>query len=221
MEDYFKFWQLKEWLTIYEASCLALDCDPSNTDREPKGWKGFYSALSEAVELDIAAEDEYEKAIEEIYPPSCEEDENIFDTLAERYNKIIFSSLNVRGYKLGQHEDFGFPSINDANIKITSIKEWLNLKSFQPHFFSPEEPEKQTKKEEYRPEYQTYLMSIMYDTIKRYYGENYDPNDRDSVPNQIRLIAWLRDTYSLSDPEAKAIDKMLRPEQVKRPQGKK
>jgi hypothetical protein len=213
-----EFWRLREWLTIHEASCLALGCDPNIRDEEPIGWKGFYSALGEAVVIDMKTEYEYDKALDIVLSPDTRY-YTIYQGLLDRKDNLIFSESTVKGYELGQLEEFSPPPIDEVNIKVTAIKEWLTLKSIKPPFFFPDEPEQQTVIS--KPEYQTRLMSIMYETINRYYGENYDPSDRDTVPNQIRLIAWLRDTYSLSDPEAKAIDKILRPEQVKRPQGKK
>jgi len=209
MEDSLKFWQLREWLTIHEAACLALNCNPSNTDYEPNGWKGFYSALGEAVELDMQTEYECDKALDVVVS---------HDT---RYHtNLIFSVSTVKGYELGHFEDFGQPQIDDANIKVTAIKEWLVLKDIKPPFFFPEDVKQQTIITKSKPEYQTHLMTIMYKTINRYYGENYDPNDRDSVPKQTNVIQWLRETYPpLSEAEAKAIDKMTRPEQSKSPQG--
>ena len=225
MEDDLKFWQLKEWLTIHEASCLALNCDPSNPGyEEPIGWKGFYSALCEAVELDMETDYEYEKAVDIVLSRDNFYDK-IYQSLVDRNDKLIFSGANVKGYELGHSEDYGLPQIDEANIKITAIKEWLTLKGIKSPFFFPDEPDQQAvitkSKPKPKPEYQTKLMSIMYDTIKRYYGANYDPNDRDSVPKQTNVIEWIRETYTLSEAEAKAIDKMTRPDQTKSPQGKK
>jgi len=44
------FWKLREWLTIDEATFLALGIDPSNGGYRPDGWDGLNAALLEAVE---------------------------------------------------------------------------------------------------------------------------------------------------------------------------
>ncbi|NOQ76189.1 MAG: hypothetical protein GQ475_00065 [Methylococcaceae bacterium] len=109
---------------------------------------------------------------------------------------------------------------NQTLVRASALTEWFVKNNFHSDFFNPDTSE-QTVITKPKLEYQTRLMSIMYDTIERYYGDNYDPDDRDSVPRQVDVIEWLVTNYSLSEVEAKAIDKMTRPKQLRNPQGKK
>jgi len=176
-----EFWSLREWLTIDEATYLALGCDPSNKNYCPDGWEGLSSVLYEAV---------------------ANSDGFTFDSRTVDFKE---EGLNV----------------DKTLIKVSAIKEWFQLKKMENAFFNREKKESINTEEIVRPEYRSRLMTIMYETINRYYSKNYDPNDRDTVTKQTDLVEWLETTYSLSNAEARAIDKMTRPEQSISPQGKK
>ena len=181
MEDYLRYWKLREWLSIDEATSLALGHDPSLTVSNLYGWDGLNRALYEAV---------------------SKSDGFTFDC-----NTVDFQGSNLNS--------------SNTLLKVTAIEEWFRLKKMINVYFNPDKTAEHIKKEAFRPEYQTKLMSIMYETINRYYSENYDPNDRDRAPLQANVFEWLKETYAVTHPEAQAIDKMTRPQNPKSPQGKK
>jgi len=214
------FWKLKESLTIHEASSLALGCDPAKVKEvsEPKGWRGCYSALVDAVKSDIDQEFENDREIKELRI-EFDQDFDMIDSLIERNKSLIFISNVVKGYDLKYVTDFGPGDIDSAEIKVSAIKKWFDLRGIRPAFFFSEEPEHQTPTRNKNPNYETLLMSIMYATIDRYYGENYMPDERDTVPLQTTVVEWLIGNYSLSKSEAMAIDKMTRPNRSRHPKG--
>jgi len=213
------FWKLKEWITIHEAACLALDCDPSILDAEPPGWKGCYSALMEAVEFDLKEEIINDKKIKRLSSYLREKSQDIIDSLIESNKNLIFTSNSVRGYDLKYRNDFGAGDIELAQIKVSAIKEWLELRGIRPAFFFSEEPEYQTPTSNENPIYETPLMLIMYATIDQFYGENFESGDSDSHTSQKDVLEWLTVNYALSGAKAMAIDKMTRPNRLRDPKG--
>ena len=138
-------------------------------------------------------------------------------------NKVLLEAADPNQYPFDSiavvDKDAAFSG--ESLLTVFHLEEWFKSKKLLPPFFFPEETDQQPVATKSKPAYQTRLMSIMYETINRYYGENYDPNDRDSVPLKSVVIDWLRDTYSPSGIEAQAIDMMTRPDHVRKPQGKK
>ena len=217
-----KFWRLRERLTIHEISCLVCDGDPKpdfqyDLDDMPlidtylpdylEGDDVFMSVLIAAVREDVRKIEQYLSTIPKLdgggflSEQECSKVKVIFSS-AHPVDSIS-ESISIDGSTL---------------LKTEEIKRWLNAKELKPSFFYPDENTKESGSIK-NQEYQTRLMSIMYDTVDRYYGENYDPNDRDTVPKQVNVIEWLEYTYALSNAEARAIDKLTRPEQGKPPQG--
>lgn len=232
MNDSLKFWQLREWLTLHEAACFICGEDPSinystfadellalkeaganyvigspNDNYDP-----IYRALREAVELDIEEEFLTDRNVEELLPIMDEQAQNLVEDYSKVFSSLIFKNSNVKGYNLSHAKDFEINNINRAQIKVSAIKQWLIKKNLKPGFFFPEETEQQEETIQYQqPIYQTRLMEIMYKTIERYYGVNYDPEDTDSTTKQKIIIDWLKETYDLSGAQAKAIDILTRP----------
>jgi hypothetical protein len=116
----------------------------------------------------------------------------------------IFTPNNIRFSAEIEHSD-------DFLIRQAAIPEWLNSKGIESEYFSSLDRPFTTDVIA-RPEYQTELMLIMYDTIERYYGNNYDLNDSDTAPKQTDVIGWIMEKYSISEAKAKAVDKMTRPD---------
>jgi hypothetical protein len=208
MEDGLKFWKCKTWLNAHEAANLIIGNDPiDGLDEEPRGWRPIYDELIDALNR------------------YCYVKENLTGRNDLGPYEGIFKSDNISGYtEEGNH-------VSTFGIRQTAIPEWLNACGVESEYFSS--LDKQNKRfvipppeSEYfswpdnpdkidviaRPEYQTKLMAIMYATIERYYGENYDPNDSDTAPKQTDVIGWIRKKYSLSEAKAKAVEKMTRPD---------
>jgi hypothetical protein len=183
MSDYLKFWKLKEWLTADQAAHLISDRDPC--EYWHASWQPIYEALNLA----------YEK--------HCHIRDDKRETDIKPYEGI-FTPVNIKTIfgRVGRIDDF--------EIRQAAIPEWLSSNGIESDYFSLLDYPVKTEVIA-RPEYQTALMVIMYATIERYYGENYDPDDRDTVPKQIDVIGWIRKKYSISEARAKAVDKMTRP----------
>ena len=194
-------WKVVEFLYFHQACLLALGFDPNNDNtgrgstNHPLGYTAIYQAIVEDVSsvLQIA---------------------NGVDGDLEKMESVLNRSDIIQPDKGNRYTEF-------YRIRQSAFKNWIENKRFESEYFLTEDKGKKTVVGRFKPEYQTRLMAIMYETINRYYGENYDPNDRDSVTKQADLVEWLETTYSLSNAEARAIDKMTRPEQSKSPQGKK
>lgn len=164
VEDKLQFWVLKEWLTIYQAAMLACGEDPSlDEGGDPIAATPVgYDAFHQAL-LDDVKKDNLEQMVGDV--PDA-----IFKEIKNDYRSRPIIKLNTE-------------------LKVTDIKQWLTRKGIKPPFFFPEDEGDITTTS--RPIYQTHLMSLMYKTIDRYYGENYDPNDRDTVPKQVNVTDWL------------------------------
>jgi len=194
MEDKLQFWTMKDWLTIYQATMLACGEDPSLDEigNTTTGIPVGYDAFHQAL-IDDVKKDSTNWFLEEDDP------DVIFNNIKNDHNRIR-SDIRL-----------------DTQLQVTDIKRWLSKKGKKPAFFFPEEIDKPHI--EVNVGYQTRLMTIMYTVINRYYADNYDPDNRDTVPKQVDVIEWLVTNYSLSDVEAKAIDKLTRPERSKSPKG--
>jgi hypothetical protein len=209
MEDW-EFWKKKEWLVAHEVALLVIGIDPrARFDEEPIGWRPIYDTL-------ILALNRYRFVKAEFMG---------FD--GEGPFEGIFRPGNIKGDAGGLNNTSTFGIRQTAifnwlccyNIKSTyftaarqtAIPEWLYPNGIESDYFSSLDNPVKTEVIT-RPEYQTELMVIMYATIKRYYGENYDPNDSDTAPKQNDVIGWIRNTYSISEAKAKAVEKMTRPD---------
>jgi hypothetical protein len=64
--------------------------------------------------------------------------------------------------------------------------------------------------------HETKLMSIQKEVLKNFYGDLFDINEPDSWTKQTVVVDWLRQEFSLSDREAKAIDMITRPDIARR-----
>jgi hypothetical protein len=192
----FDIWKLRTSLTIDEATYLALDCDPYDNFR-PVGWGALNKALIEAVRLHF-----------KLYGSNDKKSLDI--------GTIIFKPTHcLDTYAL---ED----SINgDTLLDTIQYKLWFRKNKFNCEFFSKEENTLEKQDKQFFSKHNTRLMNITNDVLSRYYGENYDPQDRDTIPSQAIVIDWLKDTYSLSGREAQAIDIITRPDIARSPKGKK
>jgi len=191
MENGLKLWKVREWLEPLEAVCLILGIDANvmRVDVE-EAPVGFGAVL---VELQLSLLRYQDIKLEN-------ERGNI-----EPYEEI-FTPYNISGF-------FDEKSLDPYNfvIRQSAIKAWVYAKGIESEYFSSLDNHVKTDVIA-RPEYQTKLMAIMYATIERYYGENYDPNDSDTAPKQTDVIGWIRKKYSLSEAKAKAVEKMTRPD---------
>lgn len=210
MADNLQFWRKVEWLSIYDAALLLCDVNPSTKfasnkhDMEILELEGeFYSVgMPEAFESAKALLLNHVKADQKF---SSENNDD----------GVLFKEIKFR-------EDIVSDEINAiTEIRMVDVVAWFVKNDFESDFFSVQADNLGHKKNLAKPEYQTELMTIMYETIKRYYGEQYDPDDRDTVSRQDNVVSWLKKEYALSGAQAKAIDKMTRPHRATSPNGKK
>jgi hypothetical protein len=62
----------------------------------------------------------------------------------------------------------------------------------------------------------TSLMGFIQTVQQRWYGENFDPLERDTFPKQVDVVDWLVKVHNLSKRQAEAIDIVTRPDQARR-----
>jgi hypothetical protein len=62
----------------------------------------------------------------------------------------------------------------------------------------------------------TSMLGFVETVQRRWYGQNFDPNERDTYPKQTDVVAWLMSEHGLSRRQAEAIDIVTRPDQARR-----
>jgi hypothetical protein len=195
MKDGLRFWKFKTWLNAHEVANLIIGNDPVvDLDEEPRGWRPIYDELIEALSR------------------YCYVKESFTGRLDLGPYEGIFTPDNISG------DTGGGDNVSTFGIRQAAIPEWLNACGIESGYFSSLDNQVKTDVIA-RPEYQTELMLIMYYTIERYYGENYDPNDSETTPKQTDVIGWIIEKYSISHAKAMAVDKMTRPDKSIYPQG--
>lgn len=171
------YWRLKEWLTAHEVACLACGIDPSRVC----GFEqpdGWNGIYDAVIEGFIRADKEFS----ELY---CD----------ENFNKHTIDRPYI--------DPLDAPNYATYQIKQNAIRDWFASHGIRPAYFFPEQGEDQQYQE---GKYKTNLMGIMDKAIARYYGENFDVNDRESYPNQVNIVDWLMSEFSLSKRQAEAIE---------------
>jgi hypothetical protein len=194
MEDSLRFWKLKEWLSASEVAHLVIGSEPSHgLNIQPGGWRPIYDTLNLA------------------FTKYCHIKYDLREGNINFYEGI-FTPDNINAFVVE------FDCDEDFEIRQAAIPEWLNFHGIESEYFSSLDNQVKTDVIA-RPEYQTKLMAIMYATIERYYGENYDSNDSETTPKQTDVIGWIIEKYSISHAKAMAVDKMTRPDKSIYPQG--
>jgi hypothetical protein len=242
-----RFLQKREWLNLHEISCLIcnreIDLHYTNDPDEiavlqenfqsvgigipDDGYDAFFSLLSEAIKSNIEIEFLSEKAFEKLLSESDLNTQELLEQHLQEINSLTFTTGLVKGASYATVKNCFYDPLlaqvilNGTEVKVSVIREWLVANNIESDFFCPKEDSLQRVRTTSRTQYQTRLMEIMYETIERYYGENYDPNDRDTVTKQDVVVAWLMLEHSLSKRSAEAIDIIIRPEQFKSPKGRK
>jgi hypothetical protein len=61
----------------------------------------------------------------------------------------------------------------------------------------------------------TKLLSLVEAVIVRYYGNNFDPTNRETWPTQEAIKSWLKSEHGLSDREAMSVDIIARPDNIR------
>ncbi|WP_152495109.1 hypothetical protein [Paraburkholderia kururiensis] len=64
--------------------------------------------------------------------------------------------------------------------------------------------------------HQTTLLRAAQAVIDRYYGSQFDENDRSTITPQKAVVAWLQDAYGLSEREAESVDIVTRPDSARK-----
>jgi len=170
-----------------------------------KEWLTLHQAasLSCGVDPSNANETEAPAGWHGIYEALLEE---LFDS-----PMIIASTLKPEDVILGRN-GWQEPMPQECFVRQTAIGAWLDSKGIRPAYFFPND-----EAAEPRPKhgYSTSLMDAVDAVVARYYGENYDPSNPDSIPRQAHVIEWLKETYSLSSRQAESVDIVARPRHKK------
>jgi hypothetical protein len=102
-------------------------------------------------------------------------------------------------------------------IKQSAFKAWLEERRFKSEYFDTSNA---VQKPIINTNHKTSLMMVMEETINRYYGDQYDPSNKDSLSSQKDVVEWLMSHKNLSKREAEAIDIVTRPDNARKPKGK-
>lgn len=205
-----KFWRLEEFVSLHQACMLAVGLDPYE-EHDFHGWKDLkapanyakiYHELDDLIHKEyfytvskVTTESDSEQSDTEIYPPN-----HIFWP-----HNVIFE---------GTSELVG--------VRQATVKKWLASKGIDCPYYSALDIDEDEKDVILKPrgKHTTRLLGILDLVIERYYGDGYEPNDKDTITKQIVIVEWLQEKYSLSKREAEAIDIITRPEIARRPKGK-
>lgn len=117
-------------------------------------------------------------------------------------NKYSFKSDHVAAHNIFFHGD-----LPDSE-GINAIR-----KAFRLHIGFDEKSLPQASRTT-RP-YQTRLLGYVDEVIERYYGEGFDPSNRDTWNKQDVIVEWLMDTYKLSKRAARAIAVVTTPDSAR------
>ena len=198
-------WKLREWLTIYEASCLAFTCDPLTMIDEPTGFKAFHLALTEAIEVDLDTELKNEYAFMNLLQTLNGDKQKLFDDHRECQTRIVFRTIAFKGFDASPMEDFELNDITQAHISVVAIKRWLSMKEFKPAFFFPNEPEQSRTKQKQAdnnllpvwtdlftspPQRESVLFSECKDLVIRYIADN------GTLPSEMTLWDNLKEKHA-------------------------
>jgi len=198
-----RFWKLQEFITIHQACMLATGIDPGNNlfGFEPfiprSGYEPIKSSLT--TKLTEYYYDTLDKKIDkELGLDSLEADQ-------------IFCPENI---KSATHEGGDDNDIALYRIKQTAIRDWLKSEGIYSVYFesiSNRESIPALNGRDRVQNYSTELIEIMFKTIERYYGDNFDFHNKDTYPKQEHVIDWLMTEFSLPRRKAEAIEIIITP----------
>ncbi len=210
MTDNLQFWRKLEWLSIYDAALLLCDVNPSNNFALDKNDIEIYEL--ERKFYTVGAPEAFESALTLLLDHVKKDQQSLS---SQPSDETIFKEVQ---FKNGHASGGINPS---TEVRMKSLIDWYVKNEYDSDFFTVQAEKYGHEKKPTKPEYQTKLMSIMYETIERYYGENYDPDNPDTISKQRDIEDWLQETYSLSGRQADAIYVLTKPDHHKNPQGKK
>lgn len=207
-----RFWKLQEFITIHQASMLAIGLDPGNNlfGFEPFVPRSGYEPIKLALTT---------KLTQYYYKQLDTQIDNQLDVESSDFDEI-FCPENI---KSATHEGGDDNDIALYRIRQTAIKDWLQSEGIYSAYFeslsdNPKKNHGSTKALSIN--YSTNLMSIMYETIERYYGKNFSIEDKDTYPKQEHVTEWLKTQFSLSKRQAEAIEIIISPRNDVHPEDK-
>jgi len=197
------FWRKNGMLTIEEVSILTIDGNPTD-DKFIESNKKEISVVEVKLLKCVMTELEELKRLH-----SAGYKDHLLEDACSDFGMIFYRSLR-ENYLSPSTGTLLCPSIESIELKVNEIKMWFKSIEMKPIFFFPETDRDKLTIDEH-PKYQTKLMTIMYETINRYYGENFDQEDKDSYPRQKDIIEWLGENHSLTGRRAEAIEIIIAP----------
>jgi hypothetical protein len=204
-----KFWKLEKYITIHQVCMLATGVDPG---QNLFGYESFesrsgYEPIKSALTIKLT--NYYYDFVDQ---EMCKEFDLPFAKESGRGFDPIFCPENIKA----PARNGGISNdISLYRIKQTAVKQWLQSEGVHSAYFenlpdiAPNSEGSPFNK--LNSQHSTKLLNIMLKTIERYYGANFDLNDKDTYPKQEHIITWLRSEFSLSKRKAEAIEIIIAP----------
>lgn len=217
MDDSLSFYSFREFLSIHEVTSLVFGIDPDD-NWTPNGYSGMYELLKETLHHDLVKLRDLSRITRDdisfaLIEPYTLLNEDIPEKACQKLG-IFFGAYETRKEAINDENI----ELRNAKIKKSELIRWFEFKGLKPAFFFPDIPPKRSE-EKPQNQYRTRLMNIMDKAIARYYGVNFDVNDKDTYPNQDDVIDWLMGEFSLSKRRASAIEILIAPRDGNYPEG--
>lgn len=208
MNDALTYLSYRKWLTLHEVACLVHETNPED-NWLPDGYSAMLSLLNEAVTQDLIALEKISDDISFDLDPIAFWHDDISIEQCEQIG-IFFGSYLTRQHCSCMRDGKKIISVDSGVIvHVNELKRWFNSINLKPRFFFADSELTPKNNTISHSNYRTKRMDIIDRAIARYYGENFDISDKDSYPKQDQIIDWLRSEFSLSDIEARAIEKII------------
>lgn len=130
--------------------------------------------------------------------------------IPEWTNKYYVNNKQLVIFNEFYREDYVFDDEQTVQLRRTAYRNAIGEKDIA--FDAQNVNRLMTDENIFRGCNETKLMSIQKEVLKKFYGDLFDINEPDSWTKQTVVVDWLRQEFSLSDREAKAIDMITRPD---------
>lgn len=207
------FWRQNGMFTIEQISILTIGGNPTDVKFIESHREEISVIEGKLVKCVVTELEELKRLHTAGYK------DNVLEDACSDFGMIFYSSLR-ENYLSSSTGVLLHSSIHSIELYVSEINKWFKSMEMKPIFFFPEADRDKLRIDE-ESKHQTRLMTIMDETINRYYGENFAPEDKDSYPVQTEIIEWLEKNYALSGRRAEAIEVIIGPRGDNTLEGKK
>ena len=196
MSNSLDLYRFRDYLTIHEVACLVDEMPPCSGLTSDK-YHPFVELISEAVSRDLKIAHTFDE-FGLLNSEDCDRYKIFFDDYGTAETATSCFPITPKTISVTR----------DTRVSVKDLLRWFEFKGFKPAYFFPDAPKETVH---HKQNYQTRLMKIMDIAIARYYGDNFDPENRDTYPKQDHVIEWLMSEFSLTRRKAESIEIIITP----------